>query len=179
MSSQNKRCLITFSLLSIALLGGFMLSWPFFGGPAVNQLKLADNAEPSLREALQTQQAQAANLDRYEAQLQQMQARYAQLLKQLPEQLMLDRLLAELDTQAQANALSVTQLTPRPATEHGFYTAVPVEIALSGQWEGIYAFIHQMALLSRMVTLETIEITPFTARLTLITYWQGNAEATP
>lgn len=179
MSTQSKRRLITLCVLSTALLAGLLLSWPFFGGPALNQLSITHNQEPSLRAALQKQQAQAANLDRYEAQLQQMQARYARLLEQLPEQLMLDGLLAELDTQAQANALSVTQLTPRPATQHGFYTAVPVEIALSGEWKGIYAFIHQMALLSRMVTLETIEITPLAARLTLVTYWQGNPEAAP
>ncbi|MRH78070.1 type 4a pilus biogenesis protein PilO [Spiribacter sp. C176] len=174
-----KRRLITFCFLSIALLAGLLLSWPFFGGPAANQLSVAQSAELSLRKALQKQQAQAANLNRYEAQLRQMQTRYVQLLEQLPEQLMLDSLLAELDTQAQTHGLSVIQLTPRPATEHGFYTAVPIEIALSGQWEGIYTFIHQMALLSRMVTLDTIEITPLSARLTLITYWQGNTEATP
>lgn len=179
MSSSTQRGLITLCLFSGALLMGILLSWPFFGAPAANQLTAAHRAEPALREALQKQQAQAANLSRYEAQLQQMQGRYAALLEQLPEQLMLDSLLAELDSQAQTHGLQVTQLTPRPATEHGFYTAVPVEIALSGQWKGIYAFLHQMALLSRMVTLDTLEITPLTARLTLITYWQGNIEVNP
>lgn len=177
---------MTRALAGIAVCLGVAISWPWLGAPARHDLNAAQVAEQSLRSALEQQQAQAANLDRYEAQLQQMQSRYARLLEHLPARLMLNTLLDEISEHALQNTLRVTHLTPQAATDHGFYTAVPVSLSVQGHWAGLYAFLNEMTQLSRMVTLEALEIRSddaalseqtLHAHLILMTYWQADNEA--
>lgn len=177
---------MTRALASVALCLGVVISWPWLGAPAVQALAEARDAEQALRSALKQQQAQAANLHRYEAQLQKMQSHYARLLEQLPARLMLDTLLDEISEHASQNTLSVTQLTPQAATNHDFYTEVPVALSVQGGWAGLYEFLNEMTRLSRIVTLEALEIRPgdavlskqtLHAHLVVMTYWQADFEA--
>lgn len=115
--------------------------------------------EKTLRADFEYKQQQAANLEPYKMQLQQMNERFGNMLKQLPQQNEMPGLLEDISRTGVASGLTFELFAPMPEVKHDFYIELPINIKVKGNYHQIAIFLSRVVQLSRIVTLHDFDIT--------------------
>ncbi len=120
----------------------------------------AEAEEQELRLAFENKQRKAANYDAYKAQLAEIEQSFGTMLRQLPGETEIPRLIVDISQTGLAAGLQEKLFEPQPEIPKDFYAEKPIRIQLSGGYHEIANFVSGVAALPRIVTLHDITITP-------------------
>lgn len=119
----------------------------------IEELKLAEKEESTLKLTFESKQDKAANLDAYKKQMVTMKASFGALLRQLPEKTEVPGLLEDISHQGLAAGLEFRSIRLQPERNIDFYVELPIEISVTGSYHQLAEFVSNVASLPRIVTL--------------------------
>jgi type IV pilus assembly protein PilO len=123
-------------------------------------LESAQAKEVDLRKDYEKKRDQAANLDAYRQQKQEMEATFGALLRQLPSDTEVPGLLEDITRTALDNELKIESISLKSEQRTEFYVELPIDIVVEGDYHKIGSFVSGVANLSRIVTLHDFVIAP-------------------
>jgi type IV pilus assembly protein PilO len=135
----------------------------------------------------------------YQQQTSQLEGYIQSIIAQLPEELDIPGLIADISKAGSLVGLEFNHIKPLKPIEHVYYTELPIDISVSGNYMQLADFITRLAGMQRIVTLDDFDITreqPATGtnnmpsslspaksvlvmQLTIKTYKQGGSEKAP
>ncbi|MHB8920542.1 MAG: type IV pilus inner membrane component PilO [Halothiobacillus sp.] len=145
-------------LFVIALIVGAIIYFDTL--PQRDELAQKKSQEISLLETITTKQKLAANLNAYQDQLKEMQVRFGELLRQLPNKSEAENLIIDVAQTSLKNGLKNQQIQPGTEIKHTFYAETPYTLTLQGTYNQLAKFISDTANLPRIVTLHNPSIKP-------------------
>lgn len=125
-----------------------------------DQLAQVEVKEQDLRKDFEKKWMQAANLEAYLKQKEEMQATFGALLKQLPKDTEVPGLLEDITRTALDNELRIGSIELEPERTTEFYVELPIKIEVEGAYHKLGSFVSGVANLSRIVTLHDFKISP-------------------
>ncbi len=173
-------------LVVVAVVAG---AWYFHWEGQMQTIERARAQEQTLRQEFDTKQRRAANLEAYEAQLEEMRRTFGDMLRQLPSRAEVAELLVDISQTGLASGLEFELFRPQDAVTQEFYAELPVAIRVRGDYHQFAKFISGAANLPRIVTLHDITVGgaggaqeaanepgQLTMTLTAKTYWYLDEE---
>lgn len=116
--------------------------------------------EITLKEQFSSKAFQAANLDAYKAQMIEMEASFAGLLRQLPSDTEVPGLLEDITRTGLNSGLEFEGIKLLPEVTQQFYIELPIQISVLGRYEDLATFASAVSSLPRIVTLHDFELKP-------------------
>ena len=123
------------------------------------ELASAEKKEETLRTDFEKKAFQAANLDAYRLQMEEMEESFGALVSQLPSDTEVPGLLEDITNKGLLNGLQIDTIDLQKEKAQEFYVELPIAISASGSYHDLGAFISGMAGLPRIVTLHDFDIT--------------------
>ena len=146
-------CLAVMLLVVVAL-------WFAWLNTSDDELTAERTTEVRLREDFSKKLAQAAVLDALKRQREQVQQYVTQLEKQLPGKADMDALLTDINTAGQGRGLQFELFKPGQVLVKDYYAELPISVRVVGKYHDIGAFAADIANLSRIVTLNNLNLMP-------------------
>jgi type IV pilus assembly protein PilO len=141
-------------LLIVLLVGGYFLlisdKW--------DELERVKQEEFGLRSDFENKQQKAANLEAYEAQLEEMRELLKTMFRQLPGKTEMDKLLVDISQTALAAGIDVQLFQPLAEEPRDFYAERPIAIRMLGDYHQFGDFVSGVAALPRVVILTMHDI---------------------
>jgi len=150
------RIVVLIALYGAILLGGYF----FLISDLRDQYGQLQDKEASLKSDFESKALQAANLDIYKKQLEDMQTSFGTMLSQLPGQTEIPSLLQDISQTAQVDGLKQDLFRPGSEAPKDFYSEKPIDLTLEGNYHQFGKFVSDVATLPRIVTLHNINIRP-------------------
>lgn len=144
--------LCVFFAVLVALAGWF--GWK----PQLEALDAARAEEATLRDQWLAKKRQAVNLEAYRRQLDEINRTFGALLKQLPNASEVERLLVDINQAGVGQGLQFDLFQPMGEVRKDFYAELPIKVRLTGTYHELGAFAGDIAKLSRIVTLNDVDI---------------------
>lgn len=119
--------------------------------------------EVSLKEQFASKAFQAANLDAYKEQMQEMEVSFGALLKQLPSDTEVPGLLEDITRTGLGSGLEFEEIKLLPEVSQQFYIELPIQITVVGAYHDLATFVSGVASLPRIVTLHDFNLVPDSA----------------
>lgn len=142
-------------LLAAVLIAG---SYWYLIADRYAEAERAARTEQELRSEFETKQRRAAALDAYRARLEQMERDFGAMLRQLPGKAEVANLLNDISRTRSANNLDEEIFEPQSEIVRDFYAELPNRIVVVGTFHDMARFVSDIAELSRIVTIEQVEI---------------------
>ena len=120
--------------------------------------------EEQLKQDYQSKADQAANLPVLKDELEKIRTAFNVLLKQLPTDAEIPNLIQELHQAGAKNSMRMNSVKPLTPVDLDNVQQLPYEISISGNYEQIAQFIRDVGRLSRIVTLDKINLVPADAK---------------
>ena len=149
--------LVLLSIVAIILIG---LGYWFLWSPQIDELDQAKAKEQELRQTFLTKKAQAIKVDAYKQQMIDIEKTFGALLKQLPDKSQMDGLLTDINQAGLGRGLEFDLFKPGQETVADFYAEMPIQIKIKGNYHDVGAFATDISKLSRIVTLNDLNILP-------------------
>lgn len=127
-----------------------------------SKVEALDNAklqEVQLKNNYRIKYGAAVNLDSYKKQMVDMEGKFSLLLKRLPTSHETPGLLDDITYVGTTSGLSFIKINWLPEVEKQFYTELPIQIEVLGDYHEFGQFVSQVAALPRIVTLHDFTIT--------------------
>jgi len=115
--------------------------------------------EQTLRKSYETKSFEAANLDAYRAQMDEMDKTFKSLLSRLPSDAQVPGLLDDIGARGRESGLTINATTMEAEKSAEFYIEVPFKINVEGGYHDMGGFISGIAAMPRIVTLHDYTIT--------------------
>ena len=148
------RVLLAVLLVVLLATAGF-----FYHLDGLNQRYTAEQAaEVDLRREFERKSFEAANLDAYRVQMQEMEESFGALVSQLPSDTEVPGLLEDISAKGQQNGMSIQNIDLLDEVTEEFYVELPIAITATGSYHNLGAFVSGMAGLPRIVTLHDFDI---------------------
>jgi type IV pilus assembly protein PilO len=125
---------------------------------SISTLNNAKSKENVLREDYQKKLQQAVSLDELKKQREQVSQYVSLLERQLPSKAEMDALLSDINQAGIGRSLQFDLFRPGQISAKAYYAELPIELRVTGQYHDIGAFTADVANLSRIVTLNNINI---------------------
>lgn len=116
--------------------------------------------EAILKEQFSSKAFQAANLDSYKDQMQEMEVSFGALLKQLPSDTEVPGLLEDITRTGLGSGLEFEEIKLLPEAAQQFYIELPIQITVVGSYHDLATFVSGVASLPRIVTLHDFNLVP-------------------
>jgi len=147
------------AVVILFLMGGVIfLGYWFHTKDQLVDLESAENKEEGLKIIFETKAKQAANLEAYEKQLEEMRESFGAMLRQLPNQTEVADLLVDVSQTGLASGLEFELFQPRAEAPREFYAELPISIRVIGGYHEFGEFISGVAALPRIVTIHNVSI---------------------
>lgn len=143
----------------VALVAGWMLLL----STQSDELEGERAKEPTLKMEYQSKLAQAVNLSELKKQRVQVEEYVTQLEKQLPGKADMDELLSDINQAGLGRGLEFELFKPGQVVVKDYYAELPISIKVSGRYHDIGSFAGDIANLSRIVTLNNVNIVTVSA----------------
>ncbi len=141
---------------AIAVVAG----WFLLLNTATEELDVSRQQEPKLQADYVSRLRQAVNLSELRKQKLQVQEYVTQLEKQLPGKAEMDALLSDINQAGLGRGLQFELFRPGQMQIKDYYAELPISIRVNGRYHDIGSFAADVANLSRIVTLQNVNITP-------------------
>ncbi len=145
------------ALASLLIIGAG--TW-YFVTPQQEILEQARQHESELKESFAAKHKKVANLNQYKTQLATMQQQFGTLLQQLPSQTEVPSLLNDISQMRLASGLEEELFKPSEEIPKDFYAVLPNDLIVTGSYHELARFVSGVASLSRIVTIDDVEIEP-------------------
>ena len=129
-----------------------------------DDLESSRQQEPKLQADYVSRLRQAVNLSELRKQKLQVQEYVTQLEKQLPGKAEMDALLSDINQAGLGRGLQFELFRPGQMQIKDHYAELPIAIRVNGRYHDIGSFAADVANLSRIVTLQNLNITPVGGR---------------
>lgn len=143
-----------------AVLTGLIFTAAYF--LQVKDLKLSlvglQAQEQTLRTTFERRSFEAANLDAYKAQMEEMKVTFEALLARLPAKTEIPGLLEDLAARANESGLNNINISFQPDVAAEYYIEVPISITAEGGYHDIGGFVSGVAGMPRIVTLHNFSV---------------------
>ncbi|MFT5591991.1 MAG: type IV pilus assembly protein PilO [Oceanicoccus sp.] len=116
--------------------------------------------EDVIKKDFETKAFRVANLDAYKKQLAEIEESFGSLLRQLPRDTEVAGLLEDITASAVGANLDIRSINLDKETETEFYTELPINIDVVGEYHDFGAFVSAVAGLGRIVTLHDFSVVP-------------------
>lgn len=116
--------------------------------------------EDVIKKDFETKAFRVANLDAYKKQLAEIEASFGSLLRQLPRDTEVPGLLEDITASAVGANLDIRSIKLDKEIETEFYTELPINIDVVGEYHDFGAFVSAVAGLGRIVTLHDFSVVP-------------------
>ena len=151
--------------VKIAVMGALLAAVLFAGywfdlSAQLAGLDKSREEEVKLRESFITKKKQAINLETYRQQLKDIEHSFGVLLRQLPNKSEMDALLTDINQAGLGRGLEFELFKPSTETAKEFYAELPIAVRVTGSYHDLGAFASDVSKLSRIVTLNDINIVP-------------------
>jgi type IV pilus assembly protein PilO len=146
-------CLFLMAAIVVAL-------WFVWLSGSDTELEAERAKESVLREDFKKKLVQAVNLDALKKQREQVQQYVTQLEKQLPSKAEMDALLSDINQAGLGRSLYFELFRPGAVSVREYYAELPIALRVTGRYHDIGAFAADVANLSRIVTLNDMNIVP-------------------
>ncbi len=147
------------AVVILFLMGGVIfLGYWFHTKDQLVELESAEDKEEGLKVIFETKAKQAANLEAYEQQLEEMRESFGAMLRQLPNQTEVADLLVDVSQTGLASGLEFELFQPRAETPRDFYAELPISIRVIGGYHEFGEFVSGVAALPRIVTIHDVSI---------------------
>lgn len=123
-----------------------------------DQLKQVQEQEIKKKSEFELKADQASKLDLYKNQLDEMQASFDAILRQLPEKTDVESLLVDVSQTALANGLEIKKFKPSEEQKKEFYAELPIALEVTGYYHSLASFISGVAALPRIVTMHDLKL---------------------
>jgi type IV pilus assembly protein PilO len=141
------------------LMGGVIfLGYWFHTKDQLLELAQAEQQEADLRIIFEKKAQQAANLEAYEQQLEEMRESFGAMLRQLPNKTEVADLLVDVSQTGLASGLEFELFQPQAENPREFYAELPISIRVIGEYHEFGNFVSGVAALPRIVTLHNVNI---------------------
>lgn len=114
--------------------------------------------EESLKKSFETKAFRVANLDAYKKQLKEIEESFGSLLRQLPRDTEVPGLLEDITAAAVGSSLEIISIELNKEVETEYYTELPINIDVIGEYHDFGVFVSAVAALGRIVTLHDFEV---------------------
>ena len=151
-AAPRHACGVASALLVIAC--GWWLIWT----AQWEALAAGEAEEEKQKLAFQTKLAQARSLSVLRIQKQQVEQQVEKLEQQLPSKAEMDALLSDINQAGVVRGLQFELFKPGQVQLRDYYAELPVDIKLTGSYHALAGFTSDIAQLSRIVTLDKINI---------------------
>lgn len=131
-----------------------------FSGQIDDIKALRDTEENTLKPEFADKARQAANLPVLKKELEDIRQTFEVLLKQLPTDAEIPNLIQELHKAGADNSMRMNSVKPLSPIDHENIQQLPYQISLSGNYEQISKFVRDVGRLSRIVTVDTVNLEP-------------------
>jgi type IV pilus assembly protein PilO len=150
--------ILTFITLFLCVVtAGALLDWQ----EQWDNLQAIKKEESNLKDTFLAKKKQAINLDLIKKQLTETQESFGALLKQLPSKSEMDALLTDINQAGMGRGLQFELFRPgAEKVRDGAFAEQPITIKVTGSYDDIGKFSSDIAMLSRIVTLNNIAISP-------------------
>jgi type IV pilus assembly protein PilO len=140
---------------------GLLAAAAWFGWNAQNEeLELKHQEETKLKDEWLNKKKQAINLDEHINQLAEIERSFGALLKQLPNRAEMESLLIDINQAGLGRGLQFELFKPGTEASKDFYAELPITLNVTGSYHDFGAFAGDIAKLSRIVTLNDINVAP-------------------
>ena len=165
------------AVVILFLMGGVIfLGYWFHTKDQLLELDKVEQQELDLKVIFEKKAQQAANLEAYEQQLEEMRESFGAMLRQLPNKTEVADLLVDVSQTGLASGLEFELFQPQAENPREFYAELPIRIRVIGEYHEFGNFVSGVAALPRIVTLHNVNIkgsgagTQLTMNLTAKTY---------
>lgn len=114
--------------------------------------------EVDLKREFEQKAFQAASLDAYRKQMEEMQESFGALISQLPSDTEVPGLLEDITNKGITSGLSFSKIELQNEVTREFYVELPIRIVASGSYHDMGSFVSGVASLPRIVTLRDFTI---------------------
>ena len=128
--------------------------------PQLDELEVLEKDEEALKTSFESKQKKAINLPDYRAQLEQIESSLGEMLKQMPTKAEVANLLVDISQTGLASGLEFKLFQPSGEIRKEFYSELPINIQVVGQYEELGLFVSGLASLPRIVTVHNVNIAP-------------------
>lgn len=157
----------------IALCLSLALPFYFFSlAPASDELAALKNVETGLINSYKFKALQAATLDAYQQQLNEMDRYLDQVVSQLPRGNEIARFLSDISQVGMSNGLVFESFNLDKEIKQDLYVELPIAIRVKGDYHGFAAFINKLASLPHIATIHNIKLSANTMEALIKTYHQ-------
>lgn len=146
-------------LLAVAFILIVAAGYWFLWKPAFEELDQAKAKETELRQVFLDKKRQAVNLDAYKQQMVEIEKTFGALLRQLPDKSQMDGLLTDINQAGLERGLEFELFKPGQESQADFYAEMPISIKVIGSYHNLGLFASDVSRLSRIVTLNNLNIT--------------------
>ena len=144
----------------VAVAVAVVAGWFLLLNTATEELDTSRQQEPKLQADYVSRLRQAVNLSELRKQKLQVQEYVTQLEKQLPGRAEMDALLSDINQAGLGRGLQFELFRPGQMQIKDYYAELPISIRVAGRYHDIGSFAADVANLSRIVTLQNVNITP-------------------
>ncbi|MGK0443444.1 MAG: type IV pilus assembly protein PilO [Bermanella sp.] len=116
--------------------------------------------EAVIKKDFESKAFRVANLGAYKKQLLEIEESFGSLLRQLPRDTEVPGLLEDITASALGSNLEIRSIKLDKEKETEFYTELPINIDVTGEYHDFGAFVSAVAGLGRIVTLHDFTVTP-------------------
>jgi len=149
------------AVVIIFIMGGVIfLGYWFHTKDQLVDLGNAEQREVDLKVIFEKKAQQAANLEAYEQQLEEMRESFGAMLRQLPNKTEVADLLVAVSQTGLASGLDFDLFKPQGEVPREFYAELPINIQVIGTYHEFGDFVSGVAALPRIVTVHDIGISP-------------------
>lgn len=120
----------------------------------------AIDKEVELKKEFESKAFQAAYLDAYRKQMEEMKESFDALISQLPSDTEVPGLLEDITNKGSNSGLVFTSIDLKPEITQEFYIELPIQIVATGTYHDMGAFVSGVSSLPRIVTLSAFSIKP-------------------
>ena len=124
------------------------------------ELEAEQATEVKLREDYKAKLAKAVNLEVLKKQREQVLQYVTQLEKQLPSKAEMDALLSDINQAGLGRSLQFDLFRPGQIAVKEYYAELPIALRVTGKYHDMGAFAADIANLSRIVTLNNLNVVP-------------------
>jgi type IV pilus assembly protein PilO len=132
--------------------------WQALYGPARDSLVRAEKQTLEAQRKLNEARAVAANLGKFQEEIETLEKQVAVALRQLPNDKELPVLLTDISSLGKGAGLDFESFKPKEEVPRDFYAEVPIEIQFKGSYHEVARFFDDIAKLPRIVNVNDIEM---------------------
>jgi len=136
----------------------FALFFVFDVKPMRVKIAQAIVSEDDLRSSFQVKYSQVVNRDAYLYQVNTLLQSIKLILAELPAQLDVPELIGDIAKIGSQAGLNFNYIKPQAEINHTYYTALPIEISVNGNYQQLTNFITELARIPRIVTIDDFSI---------------------